>query len=135
MCAVGSERRNCTTKEVAALLRVKERKIYELVADKAIPASRVTGKLLFPRSLIKAWVQRNVGFARDVEALKVLLQVVAGSHVLSQSAVGRDRAQMIYPPARSEADVALAVAEGNADAGPLYFGRGVNISAPAPFFR
>ena len=36
-----------TTKEVAALLRIKERKVYELVAAHAIPVSRVTGKLLF----------------------------------------------------------------------------------------
>ncbi|MCE3248266.1 MAG: helix-turn-helix protein, partial [Geminicoccaceae bacterium] len=45
-----------TTKEVAALLRIKERKVYELVSDNAIPVSRVTGKLLFPREMIEAWV-------------------------------------------------------------------------------
>ncbi|HIC80349.1 MAG TPA: DNA-binding protein, partial [Kiloniellaceae bacterium] len=38
-----------TTKEVAELLRVKERKVYDLSAEGEIPCRRVTGKLLFPR--------------------------------------------------------------------------------------
>jgi putative molybdopterin biosynthesis protein len=41
-----------TTKELAALLRVKERKIYELVAAGSLPVRRVTGKLLFAREEI-----------------------------------------------------------------------------------
>ena len=41
-----------TTKELAALLRVKERKIYELVASGSLPVRRVTGKLLFAREEI-----------------------------------------------------------------------------------
>jgi putative molybdopterin biosynthesis protein len=45
-----------TTRELAALLRVKERKIYDLVAGKALPVRRVTGKLLFPRDEIEAWI-------------------------------------------------------------------------------
>ena len=32
-----------TTKEVAALLRIKERKVYELVAAQAIPVSLTAG--------------------------------------------------------------------------------------------
>ena len=45
-----------TTREVAALLRVKERKVYDLAAAGAIPCRRVTGKLLFPRTEIEAWL-------------------------------------------------------------------------------
>ncbi len=69
-----------TTKEVAALLRIKERKVYELVAEKAIPASRVTGKLLFPKDLIDAWVRQNVEFRDGVEGLAERPLVMAGSH-------------------------------------------------------
>ena len=43
-----------TTREVADLLRLKERKVYDLVAEGDIPCVRVTGKLLFPRDLIEA---------------------------------------------------------------------------------
>ena len=46
-----------TTAEVADYLRVRERTIYEMVARQTIPFSRVTGKLLFPRRLIDAWLE------------------------------------------------------------------------------
>jgi excisionase family DNA binding protein len=46
-----------TTAEVADYLRIKERTIYEMVARQTIPFSRVTGKLLFPRRLIDAWLE------------------------------------------------------------------------------
>lgn len=46
-----------TTLEVADYLRVKERTIYEMVSRQTIPFSRATGKLLFPRRLIDAWIE------------------------------------------------------------------------------
>ena len=49
-----------TTVEVCDYLRLKERTIYELVARRAIPCSRATGKLLFPRRLIDRWVELHV---------------------------------------------------------------------------
>lgn len=67
-----------TTKEVAELLRIKERKIYELAGANAIPVSRVTGKLLFPRDMIEAWVRRNAEYSG--EGLVNRPTVLAGSH-------------------------------------------------------
>ena len=69
-----------TTREVADLLRVKERKIYELVAAQAIPVSRVTGKMLFPRDLVEAWVRRQVEFSAGATDLAPPPTVLAGSH-------------------------------------------------------
>ena len=69
-----------TTKEVAALLRIKERKVYELVSEGAIPVSRATGKLLFPRDMVEAWVRRHVDFRGGTEGLVARPAVVAGSH-------------------------------------------------------
>ncbi len=46
-----------TTGEVADYLRVRERTIYEMVARQTIPFSRATGKLLFPRRLVDAWLE------------------------------------------------------------------------------
>lgn len=69
-----------TTKEVAALLRIKERKVYELVAEHAIPVSRVTGKLLFPREMVEAWVWQQADYAGGTEGLHGRLPVLAGSH-------------------------------------------------------
>ena len=44
------------TQEVAAYLRLKTRRVYDLVRQRAIPHVRATGKLLFPRAQIDAWL-------------------------------------------------------------------------------
>ncbi len=66
-----------TTKEVAAYLRIKERRVYELVRQRAIPCTRVTGKWLFPRTLIDLWLADKVEGERPKQALP---PVIAGSH-------------------------------------------------------
>jgi excisionase family DNA binding protein len=48
-----------TTRELADLLRIKERKVYELAADGEVPCSRAMGKLLFPRDQVDAWLAAN----------------------------------------------------------------------------
>lgn len=53
-----------TTKEVAEYLRIKERKVYDLVAAGEIPCTRVTGKWLFPRHLIDLWLARSSTFPK-----------------------------------------------------------------------
>jgi len=45
-----------TTQELAELLRIKERKVYDLAASGAVPCTRVVGKLLFPRQEIQVWL-------------------------------------------------------------------------------
>jgi excisionase family DNA binding protein len=64
-----------TTKEVADLLRVKERKVYDLAAADEIPHRRITGKLLFPARELRAWIEGpNGGTNHDRP------NVLAGSH-------------------------------------------------------
>ena len=48
-----------STKEVAAFLGINEKMVYTLVADKGLPASKVTGKWLFPLHLVEHWVEAN----------------------------------------------------------------------------
>lgn len=64
-----------TTREVADLLRVKERKVYDLAAAGEIPHRRITGKLLFPRAEILAWIDGS-GAEPSAERPAVL----TGSH-------------------------------------------------------
>jgi len=45
-----------TTRELAELLRIKERKVYDLAASGEIPCSRAMGKILFPRRAVDAWL-------------------------------------------------------------------------------
>lgn len=67
-----------TTHEVADYLRVKERKIYDLIRQEQIPCARVSGKWLFPKALIDRWVLQNLQGAA-VETAPVP-SVIAGSH-------------------------------------------------------
>ena len=63
-----------TTKEVAALMRVKQRKVYDLVARSDIPFSKTTGKLLFPKDAVLAWINKDHEPARPGQ------QTISGSH-------------------------------------------------------
>lgn len=54
-----------TTAEVGDYLRVKERTIYDMVARGAIPFTRATGKLLFPRRLVDAWLETQTEVPRE----------------------------------------------------------------------
>ena len=54
-----------TTPEVASYLRIKERTVYEMVSRQQIPCSRATGKLLFSRALINAWVEAHTEMPRE----------------------------------------------------------------------
>lgn len=46
-----------TVRELARLLRVTERKVYDLAAQGAVPCSRATGKLLFPADRVRDWLE------------------------------------------------------------------------------
>jgi putative molybdopterin biosynthesis protein len=65
------------TREVAAYLRLKERRIYDLARQQAIPHVRATGKLLFPRRQIDAWIAAKGGAAAVTTKGP---PIVAGSH-------------------------------------------------------
>lgn len=70
-----------TTRELAALLRIKERKVYDLVAGGKVPYSKTTGKLLFPRAAIDQWLQdSSVGIPSSRENSAARPNVFLGSH-------------------------------------------------------
>jgi excisionase family DNA binding protein len=54
-----SDHEYLTVKELADLLRLKERKIYDLAASRGVPCSEATGKPLFPAAEIRAWVDQS----------------------------------------------------------------------------
>jgi len=68
------------TREVAEYLRIKERKVYDLVRAKKIPCSRVTGKWLFPKQLIDQWVAQKTDYADTARPRASPPPVAAGSH-------------------------------------------------------
>ncbi len=68
-----------TTAEAASYLRLKERKIYEMVAEGTVPCTKVTGRWLFPKAELDHWlassVTRPAGLTRQDAA-----PIVGGSH-------------------------------------------------------
>lgn len=48
-----------STKEVAQLLNIHEKMVYTLVGEKGLPATKVTGKWLFPNHLVEQWIESN----------------------------------------------------------------------------
>jgi len=72
-----------STKEVAQLLNVNEKMVYTLVSQKGLPASKVTGKWLFPRHLVEQWVEAQTINYPDTSSLQPLQQgilILAGSN-------------------------------------------------------
>ena len=54
---MAAEKQYLNTREVAQLLHVNEKVVYSLVSDKGLPATKVTGKWLFPRNLVEEWLE------------------------------------------------------------------------------
>ena len=48
-----------STREVAAYLHINDKQVYRLIRNGTIPCTRVTGKWLFPQSLVEDWVKQN----------------------------------------------------------------------------
>ena len=66
-----------TVRELAELLRIKERKVYDLAASGEVPCTRVTGKLLFPEAAVRAWI---AGASSGEAVPKVRPPIFLGSH-------------------------------------------------------
>lgn len=76
------EKKFFSTKEVAAFLGVNEKMVYTLVSEKGLPATKVTGKWMFPIRLVEQWMENRIinhpGTVRTPSSQGML--VVVGSH-------------------------------------------------------
>lgn len=74
-----------TTKQVSAFLNINEKMVYTLISDKGLPATKITGKWLFPRHLVEQWIETNTQNYPDqgnrLPPYKGLL-IIAGSNDL-----------------------------------------------------
>ena len=68
-----------TTDEAAEYLRLSERKLYELVATREVPCSKVTGRWLFPRAALDRWVSAGL-IAHAALAQVTAPPIMGGSH-------------------------------------------------------
>lgn len=69
-----------TTREVAELLRLKERRVYALAARGEIPCTRATGRLLFPRDAILRRLASGAREPSHAAAPAAPTALLAGSH-------------------------------------------------------
>tara|TARA_B110000459_G_scaffold58348_1_gene65541 strand:+ start:517 stop:1386 length:870 start_codon:yes stop_codon:yes gene_type:complete len=66
-----------TTEELADFLRIKSRKVYDLVSKDLVPHSRVMGKLLFSKIEISNWISGNKSENIQLKSIPIVL---LGSH-------------------------------------------------------
>jgi excisionase family DNA binding protein len=81
-----------STKEVARYLNVNEKMVYSLVAEKGLPASKVTGKWVFPQHLVDQWIEVhtiNMGAtAAPIPTSEGLLIITGSNDPLLEQTIG-----------------------------------------------
>jgi len=88
-----------STKEVAEYLSINEKQVYRLIKERKIPATRITGKWLFPKGLIDEWVINSARESVSVPGKKNLSDnqvVIAGSNDLALELLVKN-ANMLHP--------------------------------------
>jgi putative molybdopterin biosynthesis protein len=79
-----------TTEDLSAYLHINKNQIYRLIKEKRLPATRVTGKWLFPKQLVDEWVlnsaKQMVCREQNAESLESRI-VIAGSNDLALEAL------------------------------------------------
>ncbi len=48
-----------STREIARFLDINEKMVYSLISEKGLPATKITGKWLFPKHLAEQWIENN----------------------------------------------------------------------------
>src|SRR6266700_2157096 len=97
-----------TTDEAATYLRLSERKLYELVANGAVPCTKVTGKWLFPKMALDRWLA--AGLLTPALAHAPAPPIVGGSHdPLLEWALRESASGLANLPEGSEAGLRRAI--------------------------
>jgi putative molybdopterin biosynthesis protein len=110
--------------QVAGYLHINEKKVYELVREDKIPATKITGKWVFPRELVDRWLLESSHGGLFTDRL-----ILVGSddpllaHVILELAttVGA-HALVSYSPTGTQLGLALLAAR-RADVGAIHWGR------------
>ncbi|RJP79673.1 MAG: helix-turn-helix domain-containing protein [Desulfobacteraceae bacterium] len=74
-----------STKEVASYLGINEKMVYSLISEKGLPASKITGKWIFPIHLVEQWVEYNtVNYPESVRTMPAYegVLIITGSNDL-----------------------------------------------------
>jgi excisionase family DNA binding protein len=111
-----------TTEEAATYLRLSERKLYELVANGAVPCTKITGKWLFPKTALDRWLSAGL-IVPAVLAHAPAPPIVGGSHdPLLEWALRESGSGLATLPEGSEAGLAR-LARGEVTAAAIHLHR------------
>lgn len=111
-----------TTEEAAHYLRLSERKIYELVANGAVPCTKITGKWLFPKAALDRWLAAGL-IAPMALAQAPPPPIVGGSHdPLLEWALRESGSQLASLPEGSESGL-RRLAHGEVTAAAIHLHR------------
>lgn len=72
-----------STREIARKLGVNEKMVYTLVSEKGLPATKITGKWLFPLHLVEQWIETHtINYPEPMSQLPPYqgLLIIAGSN-------------------------------------------------------
>jgi excisionase family DNA binding protein len=105
-----------TTSEAAEYLRLKERKLYELISEGQIPCTKVTGKWLFPKDELDRWLVSSLTRPEGM-AVAEPMPIVGGSH------------DPLLEWSLRESGCALATLPEGSGAGLLRFARGEMVAS------
>ncbi|MBX2825240.1 MAG: helix-turn-helix transcriptional regulator [Gammaproteobacteria bacterium] len=115
--------RYLSVKQLAELLHINEKKVYQLAGEGEIPCTKVTGKWIFPTQLIENWIFENSHGGVMTDRL-----VIAGSEdVLVQRTCNRvalqlqDSALISYCPCGTRHGLRM-LETGRADASIIHWG-------------
>src|SRR5712691_6741680 len=110
-----------TTDEAASYLRLSERKLYELVANGAVPCTKVTGRWLFPKAALDRWLA--AGLVAPALTHAPAPAIVGGSHdPLLEWALRESGSQLASLPEGSEAGL-RRLARGEVTAAAIHLHR------------
>jgi len=71
------------TREIARFLNINEKMVYTLIAEKGLPATKATGKWLFPRHLVEQWLEiQTINYPKTADPLPPYhgLLIISGSN-------------------------------------------------------
>ena len=81
-----------STKEVASHLGINEKMVYSLISEKGLPASKITGKWVFPQHLVDQWVEAHTinlkPKASDAQTAEELLIISGSNDLLLEQTMG-----------------------------------------------
>lgn len=110
--------------QVAELLHLNEKKIYQLASDGALPATKITGKWLFPRKLVEQWILESCHHG----VLADRLMITGSDDPLLAAMIMRlnqqQRGQAFYGYSVTGTQLGLELlAQGRADVCAIHWGR------------